>query len=308
MKKILVMGSFIVDLMGRADHLPAAGETVKGGFFKVGPGGKGSNQAVAAKRMDASITIATKIGRDEFGEIAMKSFQNEKMNTDLVFIDEESPTGAALIMVDGNTSQNKILVTLGACERLTKEDIEKINKKIDTVDIYLTQLETNVDAVEDTITYAASKEKMIVLNPAPVQEISQHIYKYIDIFTPNEIEAGILAGMEVKTFEDAKKAAKIFQSKGVENVIITMGKLGVYLKTKTEEAIIESYQVDVLDTTGAGDAFNGGLVAGLGEGMNLMDATKYANAVAALSVTKLGTAPAMPYKKDVLEFLKTKIM
>jgi ribokinase len=303
MKKIVVMGSFVVDLMGRADHLPAPGETVKGGFFKVGPGGKGSNQGVAAKRMGADITMATKIGRDEFGDLAMKSFQKEEMDTGLVFVDEEASTGAALIMVDENSSQNKILVTLGACETLNQSDIEKIESAIDNADIYLTQLETNVDAVEKTIEYAASKEKTIVLNPAPVQAISDEIYRCIDIFTPNEVEAGILAGMEVNDFDDARKAAKVFQAKGVKNVVITMGKLGAYLKTADEEAVIESYTVDAVDTTGAGDAFNGGLVAGLGEGMGLLEATKYANAVAALSVTKVGTAPAMPYKEDVLKLI-----
>jgi ribokinase len=276
---------------------------VKGGFFKVGPGGKGSNQGVAAKRMGADITMATKIGRDEFGDLAMKSFQKEEMDTGLVFVDEEASTGAALIMVDENSSQNKILVTLGACETLNQSDIEKIESAIDNADIYLTQLETNVDAVEKTIEYAASKEKTIVLNPAPVQAISDEIYRCIDIFTPNEVEAGILAGMEVNDFDDARKAAKVFQAKGVKNVVITMGKLGAYLKTADEEAVIESYTVDAVDTTGAGDAFNGGLVAGLGEGMGLLEATKYANAVAALSVTKVGTAPAMPYKEDVLKLI-----
>lgn len=303
MKKIVVMGSFVVDLMGRADHLPAPGETVKGGFFKVGPGGKGSNQGVAAKRMGADITMATKIGRDEFGEIALKSFQNEALDTNLVFVDAEASTGAALIMVDENSSQNKILVTLGACETLNEDDIKKVEIAIEGADIYLTQLETNVDAVEKTIQYAADRKKTIVLNPAPVQAIPDELYGCIDIFTPNEVEAGILAGMEVKTFDDARKAADIFMDKGVKNVVITMGKLGAYLKTPSEEAIIESYTVDAVDTTGAGDAFNGGLVAGLGEGMSLVEATKYANAVAALSVTKVGTAPAMPYKDEVLKFL-----
>lgn len=303
MKKIVVMGSFVVDLMGRADHLPAPGETVKGGFFKVGPGGKGSNQGVAAKRMGAEITMATKIGKDEFGDIALKSFQNEALSTDLVFVDEEASTGAALIMVDENSSQNKILVTLGACETLNESDIKRVEAAIDKADIYLTQLETNVDAVERTIQYAAEQKKTIVLNPAPVQAIPEELYGCIDIFTPNEVEAGILSNMEVKTFDDAREAARIFMDKGVKNVVITMGKLGAYLKTPDEEAIIESYQVDAVDTTGAGDAFNGGLVAGLGEGMSLVEATKYANAVAALSVTKVGTAPAMPFKKDVLKFI-----
>lgn len=303
MKKIVVMGSFVVDLMGRADHLPAPGETVKGGFFKVGPGGKGSNQGVAAKRMGAEITMATKIGKDEFGDIALKSFQNEALSTDLVFVDEEASTGAALIMVDENSSQNKILVTLGACETLNESDIKRVEAAIDKADIYLTQLETNVDAVERTIRYAADQKKIIVLNPAPVQAIPEELYGCIDIFTPNEVEAGILSNMEVKTFDDAREAARIFMDKGVKNVVITMGKLGAYLKTPDEEAIIESYRVDAVDTTGAGDAFNGGLVAGLGEGMSLVEATKYANAVAALSVTKVGTAPAMPFKKDVLKFI-----
>lgn len=307
MKKIVVMGSFVVDLMGRAGHLPKRGETVKGGFFKAGPGGKGSNQGIAAKRMGADVIFATKIGKDAFGKMAMDSFKQEDMDTQLIFSDEKTSTGAALIMVDEKTSDNKILVVLGASEEINQENIRKINLAIDNADIYLTQLETNVDAVEKTIKYAASKKKKIVLNPAPIQEIDNEIYKNVDIFTPNEIEASVLSGIEVKNFNDARQAAEIFLSKGVKNVVITMGKLGVYLKNKKEEAIIESYSVKAVDTTGAGDAFNGGLVAGLGEGMSLKKAVEYGNAVAALSVTKIGTAPAMPYKKEVLEFLENQI-
>jgi ribokinase len=301
--KIVVLGSFVVDLMARSPHLPVTGETVKGNGFKMGPGGKGSNQGVAAKRSGADVTMITKVGKDEFGQMALKSFKNENMDTSYIFEDEVYSTGAALIMVDENSSENKILVTLGACENILDEEIEKARETIESSDIFLTQLETNIDVVEKVIDMAYKKEKIIVLNPAPVQPISDEILKKITIFTPNEVEAGILAGMEIKTMEDVKKAAQIFVSKGIENVIITLGSKGVYVATKEKEEFIPSEKVDAVDTTGAGDAFNGGLVTALSEGKNIFEAVRFANVVGALSVTKIGTAPAMPFREEIDAFI-----
>lgn len=304
MKKIVVVGSFVVDLMGRCSHLPLPGETVKGDTFRVGPGGKGANQAVAAKRLNADISLVTKLGKDDFGQIALNSFNSEGLDTKNVFIDDSRPTGAALIMVDDNTSQNKILVILGACENITNTDIKKAEGTIKNSDFLLTQLEINVDAVEKLITFAHSLGKTVILNPAPVQKINKSLYKMIDIITPNEIEAEILTGVEVKTSKDASRAAAVFKERGVNNVVITRGNEGVFVSTEHDEKVIPSLKVDAVDTTGAGDSFNGAFVTALAEGLDIESASKFANIAAALSVTKIGTAPAMPYRSELESYLE----
>ncbi len=302
--KIAVMGSFVVDLMGRTPHLPVKGETVKGSTFKMGPGGKGSNQGVAAQRAGADVTMITKLGKDDFSEIALKSFRREGMDTSYIFQDEKYPTGAALILVDENTSENEILVTLGACEHITDEDIEVARKEIENSKLFLTQLETNVDAVEKAVDIAHKKGVPVILNPAPIQAISDELMKKIDILTPNEVEASILSGIEVTNVEQASKSAKVLMSKGAKSVIITLGSKGSLVVTKDKERFIESLKVDAIDTTGAGDAYNGGFVTALAEGKDIFEAAEFANIVAALSVTKIGTAPAMPYREEIEKYMK----
>jgi len=302
--KITVMGSFVVDLMARAPHLPVKGETVKGTTFKMGPGGKGSNQGVAAKRAGAEVTMITKLGRDDFAEIALKSFKNEGMDTKFIFQEEKESTGAALIMVDENTSENEILVTLGACNHLTDEDIEKARENIEASSVFLTQLETNVDAVVKAVSIAFNKGVKVILNPAPVQAISDELLKKVYILSPNEVEASILSGIEIKTVEDAERAAKVLMNRGCENVIITLGSKGALVATKEKTEFIDALKVNAVDTTGAGDAYNGGLATALAEGKDIFEAAKFANVVGALSVTKIGTAPAMPFRKEIDAFNK----
>lgn len=302
--KVTVLGSFVVDLMGRAPHLPVPGETVKGSIFKMGPGGKGSNQGVAAHRAGAEVTMITKVGKDIFGEIALTNFKNEGMDTSYVYQDDKYPSGAALIMVDENTSQNKILVTLGACEYITRGDIMRAEHDIKNSNIFLTQLETNVDAVENAINIACENKVKVVLNPAPVQIISDELLKKVDVFTPNEVEASILSNIDIKTKDDVAKTAEFFLDKGVKNVIITLGADGAYIATQSKKVSIPSIKVKVVDTTGAGDAFNGGLATALAEGKDIFEAAIFANIVAGLSVTKIGTAPAMPFRKDIEEFIE----
>lgn len=304
---IVVLGSFVVDLMGRADHLPKPGETVKGSMFKLGPGGKGSNQGVAANRAGSDVTMITKIGNDIFGKVATDFMDNEGMDTSYVFRDTELETGSALIMVDENTSQNSILVTSGACGNIKDEEILQCESKIKEAKVLLTQLETNLEAVELAIYVAKKNNIMTVLNPAPIQPISDELLSKIDVITPNEVEASILTGIEIKNMDDARKSADIFAKKGVCNVIITMGSQGVYVRCKDEERIIPRYEVDVVDTTGAGDAFNGGFVTALGEGKGIFQAAEFGNAVGALSVTQIGTAPAMPTRDAINDFIKNNI-
>lgn len=305
-KKGIVVGSFVVDLMGRCPHLPAPGETVKGDTFKTGPGGKGSNQAVAAKRAGADVNAVTKIGKDQFGQIARDCFEEEDFPLEYLIEDENHDTGIALILVDKNTSQNEILVYSGACDYFTDEDFKKIRPLLDASDILLMQLEINLDFTERCLKYAKSKGICTILNPAPVVQISDELYDYIDIITPNEVEASILSGITVTDEESAHKSAEWFRKKGVETVIITMGSKGAYLETKEHRQLFPIFSVNAIDTTGAGDAFNGGLLAALTEEKDLLEAICFAQATAALSVTKIGTAPSMPYREEIDTFLADK--
>jgi len=303
MKHITVFGSFVVDLMSRGPHLPVAGETVKSSMFKLGAGGKGFNQGIAAKRAGAIMTMVTKIGRDTFADVALDKLKEENMSTEYVFITEDVPTGTAIIMVDEKTSQNQIMVTLSACDTFNDADVEKITPLIKKSGYLLTQLETNVDAIEKVINIAKENGVKVILNPAPIQPISDEVYKKVDIITPNEVEASILTNVDIKTPEDALKAAEILMDKGVSNVVVTLGKMGVLAVTKEKHQLFENYDVKVLDTTGAGDAFNGGFVTALSEGKNIFDACFFGNVVSNLAVTKLGTAVAMPSREEINKFI-----
>ncbi len=303
--KVTVMGSFIVDLMARAHHLPVHGETVKGSQFMIGPGGKGSNQGVAACRSGSSVIMITKIGADQFSSIALNNFRKEGIGTAFIFEDARYPTGTALIMVDENTSENQILVTPGACDHITDAEIESARTHIESSKVLLAQLETNFEALVKAVEIAHSKGIKVILNPAPapLSPLPDELLSKIDILTPNETEASVISGIKVITFEDAAKAAGLIKSKGIGTVIITMGGKGAFVSTQSDEYKIDPFTVSVLDTTGAGDAFNGGLATALAEGMEMHDAVQFANATGALSVTKLGTAPSMPYRHEIDELL-----
>jgi len=303
MKKALVFGSFVVDLMARTPHLPKPGETVKGSIFKMGPGGKGFNQGVAAHKAGADVIMCTKLGKDAFAKVAEEAMRELNMSTENLFYSEDVETGSALIMVDEATSQNKIVVVLGACNTITDEEILSLEETIKNCDYILTQLETNVSAIYKIIELAKKNQVKVILNTAPVQDIGHDLYKSIYLITPNEVEAEILTGIEIDSLENAKKAASWFRNKGVEDVIITLGQRGVFVSSNGREEIIPAFKVDALDTTGAGDAFNGGLLAALTEGKDIWEAARFANALAALSVQKLGTTPSMPTREEIDVFL-----
>lgn len=302
-KKITVFGSFVVDLMGRTPHLPVPGETVKGSMFKMGAGGKGFNQGVAAHKAGADVTMVTKLGRDTFGNVALDAMKELNMNADRILFSEDTETGAALIMVDEKTSQNEIVVILGACNTITDEEVESLTDVIQESEYLLTQLETNVSSVEKVIDIAYKNGVKVILNTAPVQPISDEILSKVELITPNEVEAEILTGICIDSEENADKAADWFFEKGVKNVLITLGGRGVYIATKEKRGIIPAYRVEAVDTTGAGDAFNGGLVAALAEGKDLWEAAVFANALAAVAVQRLGTTPAMPTREEIEDFL-----
>ncbi len=303
-KKILVFGSFVVDLTSRSQGLPVPGQTILGSSFKMGAGGKGSNQAVAAHRAGADVTLVTKLGKDVFGKVATDFYEAEGMCTDYILEDEKAETGIALILVDEVSAQNEIVVVSGACGKITDEDVEKCRPLIEGASILLLQHEINFDAQYKIIDIAHAAGVKIVLNPAPAVAVPDEVLKKIHTVTPNETEAQVLTGVEVKTKEDAEKAAKVFLEKGVKNVVITMGSLGAFATDGEKSELVPRLTVNAIDTTGAGDAFNGGFVTALSEGKDLFEALRFGNATGALSVTKLGTAPAMPRREEIDAMVK----
>lgn len=304
MKKLTVFGSFFEDLCGRGPYLPKPGETLIGSTFKYGPGGKGSNQAVAARRAGADVTMITKIGKDPYGQMMLDFYKDEGVVSDYVFVDEENSTGIALILVDENSGENTILVVPGACHNITPENLSSVEEVIEGSGLLMVQMEVNMDATYEAVRIAYENEVPVIMNPAPAQKIPDEYFKMFYCLTPNETEAEILTGIKTDSMENVKKAADWLYDKGVENVIITLGKEGVYIRNNEVSDIVRSYKVDAVDTTGAGDAFNGCLAAALLEGMDIKTAAGFANAGAALSVTKIGTAPAMAYKDDITNFIK----
>ena len=298
-KRVLVYGSFVVDLTSRSNSLPVPGQTVLGNSFKLGPGGKGSNQAVAAHRAGADVTFVTKLGDDVFARTALDFYEKEGIDTSHILIGKDMETGAALILVDEENGQNQIVVVIGACGKITPEDIEQARPLIKGADYLLLQLEINFDALFQIIHIAHQAGVQIILNPAPAAVIPEEIFSMIHIITPNETEAQALTGVVVNNETDARRAAEILLQKGVQNVVITMGALGAYATDGIRSERLPRIPVEAVDTTGAGDAFNGGLVMALAEGMDLFTALRYGNVTGALSVTELGTAPAMPRRKQI---------
>jgi len=304
LKKLTVFGSFFEDLCGRGPYLPKPGETLIGSEFTYGPGGKGSNQAVAAQRAGANVAMITKIGKDPYGEMVLEFYDGEGIDRSHVFIDDRKATGIALILVDENTGENSILVAPGACHNISNYDVESVRNTIADSDMLMVQMEVNMDATFMAMKIAHENNVPIIMNPAPAQRIPDEYYRMMDYITPNETEAEILTGIRVDSNDNVKRAANALYEKGVRNVIITLGKQGVYIKNSEMSGKVPAYNVKTVDTTGAGDAFNGCFAAGLLEGMVIDEAADFANAGAALSVTKPGTAPSMPFRSDIDKFLK----
>jgi ribokinase len=302
--KVGIIGSFVVDLMARAPHLPEPGETVKGSLFKMGPGGKGFNQAIAAHRAGSELVFSTKLGKDDFSAIALDTLKADGLSSEYVFTSPEAPTGIALISVDENSSQNEIIVVPGACNTYNAADVARLEAMVSGCAYLLLQLEINLDALEMAVDMAERLGVRVILNPAPVISLPEGLYKKLYMVTPNEVEARILTGVPCDDPEGCARAAAVFFDRGVRRVIITLGSRGVYVHDGEREWNFANYPVKILDTTGAGDAFNGGLLAALGKGMKLEEAAEYGNVTANLSVTKLGTTPSMPREKEIGAFVQ----
>lgn len=302
--KIVVFGSYINDLVGRGSRLPRPGETIKGTSFQMGSGGKGFNQAVAAKRAGGDVLMITKVGLDFFGDLAISNFKKEGIQTQYVFRDPQAETGTALIVVDEQTGENQILVTMGACGNISEEEIEKARKDIEDAMLLLIQFETNMDATENCIKIAKKAGVPVILDPAPMQDINGDILTSVDVLTPNEIEASALTGIDIHDLMDVRDAAKIILNKGVNKVVITLGEKGVYACTGDEDLFLPAVDyAPVMDTTGAGDAFSGALATALTEGMNFFTAVKFSNVAASLSTSRCGASQSMAYREEIEWYL-----
>ena len=302
---ISVLGIYVADLVFFGKKIPVEGETILGNNFVIGPGGKGSNQAVAAAKAGVKTYFISKIGDDQFGEMAIKIYDEAKVDYSNVIISKKYSTGAAGIMVNEETGANAINVFPGAAGAITNSDIDEAEEAIKNSKIFLTQLE----APKDTVMYAIKKAKDLgaqtILNPAPAADIDKSIFPFIDYFTPNETEASFYVNHSVETHEDASKAAKTLLDMGIKNVIVTLGEKGAYFANTNESfsSPIANLSNPVVDTTGAGDAFNAGFAAALTENQGIREAIAFASATAGLSTTKIGTANSMPSRDEIDKIL-----
>ena len=300
---IAIIGSSNTDMVIQSQTLPLPGQTVLGGTFFMNAGGKGANQAVAAARLGGDVVFIAKVGNDLFGKNAVEGFKKENINTEFVFTDNSNASGIALINID-KKGENCIAVALGANAALHVEDIDKARTAIEAADIILLQLEIPLPTVEYVISLASHLNKTIILNPAPAAALSYDVYQNLSFITPNENEAQLLSGIVVNDISSAQKAAQFFIDKGVQNVIITLGKEGALWCNKNGCQLILSPRVTAVDTTAAGDVFNGALTVAVSEGKEIKEAVLFANHSAALSVTKLGAQASAPHRNEVESFLQ----
>lgn len=306
-KSVLVMGSFVADLAFRAPRLPGWGETLMGSSFALGPGGKGSNQAVACARAGARTKFFSKLGDDAFGKIARELWASDGIDASLVGT-ADTATGAATIMIDQARGENAIIVVPGACFTLTPAEVDAAAASIRSASVFLTQLELPLDTVERGMKIARDAGVPTILNPAPAPEqpLPDSLIALSDYFVPNETEAALLTGLPVENVEQAKAAATELQRRGVRNVILTLGEKGALVQQAdgTSTVIAAFNAGPVVETTGAGDAFCGGFAAALAEGKQLLSAVRFGCATAGISVTRPGTSTSMPKRKEIDELMK----
>ena len=296
MSKIVVVGSSNTDMVIQSEHLPAPGETILGGEFFMNSGGKGANQAVAAAKLGGDVVFVARVGDDIFGQEAVAGFKLEGINTDFIVTDPEQPSGVATIMVDGK-GENCIAVASGANKLLSPADVDQAMAQVDAADVLLMQLETPIETIEYVAELGVQKGKTVILNPAPAQALSDELLAKIDVITPNETEAEMLTGIKVENLEGAEKAAQALRDKGVGTVIITLGSQGAFVLADSFTGIVPVRKVNVVDTTAAGDTFNGALAVGIGQ--TIEEAVAFANKAATISVTRLGAQASVPSLEEL---------
>jgi ribokinase len=295
---ITVIGSSNTDMVVKSKRLPAPGETIIGGEFGMYPGGKGANQAVAAARLGGNVHFVGKRGNDIFGTQASSLLNDEGINTSYFSTDPDLPSGVALISVD-EKGENCIVVASGANAAITPKDLEAVKPLIGKSSIVLLQLEIPIETVEYTATIASDRGVIIILNPAPAQTLSSSLLKKISIITPNETEAEILTGISITNISTAEQAAMALKERGVQTVIITLGADGALVYHQNQFTKVDTVPVVAVDTTAAGDVFNGALAVSLADGNTVEDAARYACKAAAISVTRMGAQSSAPTKNEV---------
>ncbi len=298
-KPVVILGVFVADTAYRAARAPRMGETILGSGFKLGPGGKGSNQAVAAGRLGADVTFITRLGRDPFADMALATWKDAGVKA-AVIETPDSYTGAAYIFIEETTGNNAIIVAPGAASLISPADIDANAALIRSAGVFVTQLEQPIDAAERALEIAREAGVVTILNPAPAAKLPDRIYKLSDYLTPNETETEELTGMKVESVDDARRAGDRLLSLGVGTAVITLGDQGALLHTAQQSEHVPAISAGpVVETTGAGDAFNGGFAAALARGVAPLEAVRFACAVAGISVTRPGTAPSMPTREEV---------
>ena len=299
MSDISVLGIFVADISFSGTKIPAIGETILGDKYNIGPGGKGCNQAIAIARLGGRVDFISKIGKDAYGELALNTLKKNEIKTENIIQDANLQTGVAGILVDKKSGKNAINVIVGAPTTLKINEISKQINIIKDSKIFLTQLEVPKDVTLHCLKIAKENGCITILNPAPASEITKEFYGNIDYFTPNETEAEFYTGIKITSEKEAKLAAHKLISFGVKKVIITLGEKGLFYADGQDEIYLKANSVKTVDTTGAGDAFNGGLAFGLSKGKSIKECLELANKVAGISTTKLGAGDAMPYLADI---------
>jgi ribokinase len=304
MSRIVVIGSINTDMVLRSSQIPVRGETLMGHSFMTTGGGKGANQAVAAARLGADVSLIAKIGTDTFGEMSLENFKKEKISTENIYVDSDAPSGVAFIVVD-DKGENIIIVAPGANSTLNEKDIQDAEVVIQQADIILFQLEIPMTTVAEGIRLAKKHNRVVMLNPAPATLIPEEILHLVDIITPNQTEALTLTGFAVNDAVTAQHACDVLHGKGISTVIVTMGEQGAYISSKNCKGLVPGFNAGVaVDTVAAGDTFCGGLAIAIAEGKSLRNAVQFANAAAALSVTKAGAQASIPVRKEVETLLR----
>lgn len=296
--RIVVIGSSNTDLIAQVPRLPQAGETLLGGTFSIAPGGKGANQAVAAARLGAAVTLVAQVGIDDFGSQALQNFEREGLDTRFIVRDEAAPSGVALIFVGGE-GENMIVVVPGANAHLTPADVDRAAEAITSAEVLLLQLEIPLETVRYAARRAAAAGTRVILNPAPAQPLPAELLQSVSILTPNRREAELLSGQPAPDATAALAAAEKLRAQGVGTVVITLGAQGALWVGEASSGLVPAPSVQALDTTAAGDAFNGALAVALGEGRELQEAICFANAAGALATTRLGAQPSLPTRREV---------
>jgi ribokinase len=302
--KVVVVGSYNTDLTIKTERIPRTGETIIGGVFSEGGGGKGANQAVAAARAGAKVSFIARVGNDALGKAGVQRLTAEGINTKYIFQDNDVATGVAFIVVD-ERGENSIVVASGANAKLSSSDIEEAHNELSSADVLLVQLESPIETIHSAIKKSHEKGAMVILNPAPAQALSSKILKDIDVITPNKVEAEMITGIKVSDEKSLQSIVLNFFESGVKNVIITLGSKGMYFGCSESMKLIPAYKVCPVDSTGAGDIFSGSLAAFLAEGMSMENAVKMAAASASISVTRLGAQSSAPNRREIENFLMT---